>query len=369
MSIKIALEAIEAHAEGEPSRVITSAADLVQGETMAERFDYCRAELDGLRRLILHEPRGYPGQCAVFVLPPVNPGSAFGVVVIEQGGFTPMSGSNTMCTVTAMLESGRVPMVEPVTEVRIDTAVGTITTLASVSGGKVTSVTVVNVPAFVVGLDVPLDVPEFGPVGVDVIFGGQFFVQARAADLGLDLDPSQGRELTRAGALLKLAASEQVSVRHPLNPSIDHINLVMLHTGDRSPGRPDRNATVMTNGALRADDPRTWTGALDRSPCGTGTCARMAALVRPRPAGDRGAVPAPQHHRQRVRRRADRHHHRRPVRRRAATGHRAGLGDGLHPLGAGRHRPLPDGLHRRRHLGPAAHLEDTTDQRRVQRHR
>jgi proline racemase len=278
VSIKIALEAIEVHAEGEPSRVITSAADLVHGETMAERFDYCRTELDGLRRLILHEPRGYPGQCAVFVLPPVNPGSAFGVVVIEQGGFTPMSGSNTMCTVTAMLESGRVPMVEPVTEVRIDTAVGTITTLASVSGGKVTSVEVVNVPTFVVGLDVPLDVPEFGPVSVDVIFGGQFFVQARAADLGLDLDPSHGRELTRAAALLKLAALEQVSVRHPLNPSIDHINLVMLHTGDRSPGRPDRNATVMTNRALRAHDPRTWTGALDRSPCGTGTCARMAAL-------------------------------------------------------------------------------------------
>ena len=145
--------------------MITSAADLVRGDTMAERFDYCRAELDGLRRLILHEPRGYPGQCAVFVLPPVNPGSAFGVVVIEQGGFTPMSGSNTMCTVTAMLESGRVPMVEPVTEVRIDTAVGTVTTLAAVSGGKVTSVTIVNVPAFVVGLDVPLDVPEFGTVG------------------------------------------------------------------------------------------------------------------------------------------------------------------------------------------------------------
>ena len=126
MTNTITLEAIEAHAEGEPSRVITSAADLVRGDTMAERFDYCRAELDGLRRLILHEPRGYPGQCAVFVLPPVNPGSDFGVVVLEQGGFTPMSGSNTMCTVTAMLESGRVPMIEPVTEVRIDTAVGTV---------------------------------------------------------------------------------------------------------------------------------------------------------------------------------------------------------------------------------------------------
>jgi len=275
---RISLEAIEAHAEGEPSRVITSAAAHVQGDTMAERFDYCCAELEGLRRLILHEPRGYPGQCAVFVLPPVNPGSDFGVVVLEQGGFTPMSGSNTMCTVTALLESGRIPMVEPVTEVTIDTAVGTVTALAWVSGGKVTSVTIVNVPAFVIGLDVVLDVPEFGPLPVDVLFSGQFFVQARAADLGLHLDPSQGRELTRAAALLKLAATEQVSVQHPLNPSIDHINLVMLHSGDRSPGRPDQNATVQTNGAIRRNDPRTWTGALDRSPCGTGTCARMAAL-------------------------------------------------------------------------------------------
>lgn len=274
----LTLEAIEAHAEGEPGRVLVSAADLVHGRTMAERLAYCRGELEGLRQLILHEPRGYPGLCAVFILPPVHPESHFGMIVLEQGGFTPMSGSNTMCAVTAMLESGRVAMVEPVTEVRIDTAVGTVTTLASVSGGKVTSVTIDNVPAFVVGLDVLLEVPEFGPVPVDVVFGGQFFVQARAADLGLDLDPSQGRELTRAAALLKLAAWQQLSVQHPLNPSIDHVNLVTLHTGDRIAGRSDRNATVLTNGPLRADDPRTWTGALDRSPCGTGTCARMAAL-------------------------------------------------------------------------------------------
>ena len=109
MSTKINLEAIEVHAEGEPGRVITSAADLVHGTTMAERFDYCRSELEGLRRLILHEPRGYPGLCAVFVVPPVNPGSAFGIIVLEQGGYTPMSGSNTMCAVTALLETGSLP--------------------------------------------------------------------------------------------------------------------------------------------------------------------------------------------------------------------------------------------------------------------
>ena len=226
--------------------------------------------------------------------------------------------------------------------------------MAAVSGGKVTSVTIINVPAFVVGLDVSLDVPEFGIVPVDVVFGGQFFVQAKAADLGLDLDPSRARELTRAGALLKLAAQEQISVRHPLNPSIDHINLVMLHTGDRVPGRLDRNATVMTNGSLRADDPRTWTGALDRSPCGTGTCARMAALY----ARGQLAIGEPFRHRSIIGSEFVGELTGTTtvglVRRRAAPGHRPGLGDRLHPLGARRHRPLPDRLHRRRHLGAPA---------------
>jgi len=278
MSARLELEAIEVHAEGEPGRVITSAAGLVRGDTMAERFAYCRSHLDGLRQLILHEPRGYPGLCAVFILPAVNAGSDFGMIVLEQAGFTPMSGSNTMCAVTAMLESGRVPMIEPVTTVRIDTAIGVVEAVAAVRDGTVLSVTVINVPAFVVGLDVPLEVPELGTVPVDVVFGGQFFVQAKVADLGLTLDPDRGRELVRAGALLKLAALTQLELRHPVNPAINAVNLIMLHSGDRVPGRQDRNTVVMSNGALRADDPTTWTGALDRSPCGTGTCARMAAL-------------------------------------------------------------------------------------------
>jgi proline racemase len=136
----------------------------------------------------------------------------------------------------------------------------------------------VNVPAFVVELDFPLVVPEFGTVPVDIVFGGQFFAQAKAADLGLELHPDNGKELARAGALIKMAALEQVQVTHPDNPLISGVNLVMLHTGDRVPGRQDRNTVVLSNGKLVPGDPSTWTGALDRSPCGTGTCARMAAL-------------------------------------------------------------------------------------------
>ena len=150
---------------------------------------------------MLHEPRGYPGLCSVIILPPVNPGSDFGIVVLEQGGFTPMSGSNTICAVTAALETGLVAMSEPTTEVTIDTAVGTVRAVAKVEGSKVLSVTVVNVPAFVVELDFPLEVPELGTIPVDIVFGGQFFAQAKVADCGLELDPDNGpRARPRRGA-------------------------------------------------------------------------------------------------------------------------------------------------------------------------
>ena len=263
---------------GGAGRIITNAAGLVEGATMSERLAFCRDHLDGLRRAMLREPRGYPGLCAVFLLPPVNPGSDFGIVVLEQGGFTPMSGSNTMCAVTAAVETGIVAVTGPETEVVIDTAVGTVSAVAHVDGTKVTSVTVANVPSFVVALDAPLQVEEFGEVRADIVFGGQFFAQVRAADLDLDLIPENGKALARAGALIKLAATEQVEVRHPLNPDIDRVNLVMLHSGDRVAADPSRNTVVLTYGRFDRHDPSTWTGALDRSPCGTGTSARMAAL-------------------------------------------------------------------------------------------
>ncbi len=280
MSDVVTLDAIEVHAEGEPGRIITSAAGLVRGDTMVERLAYCRAELDWLRLLMLHEPRGYPGLCAVLILPPVNPGSHFGIVVLEQGGFTPMSGSNTICAVTAAVETGLVTVPSGATELEvvIDTAVGTVRALARIDKGKVRSVTFANVPTYVVALDHPLDVPEIGTIPVDIVFGGQFFAQTNVANVGLDLDPAKGKELARAGAMIKLATQEQIEVVHPLSPEIAGVNLVMLHSGDRVPGVQARNVVILNNAPLRADDPTTWAGALDRSPCGTGTCARMTAL-------------------------------------------------------------------------------------------
>jgi proline racemase len=280
MATKLTLDSVEVHAEGEPGRVLISAAGLVEGGTMAERLAYCRGHLDWLRRLMLHEPRGYPGLCAVLVLPAVEPGSDFGIVVLEQGGFTPMSGSNTICAVTAAVEAGLVAVAPGAAsrEVVIDTAVGTVRAVAELDVRRVRRVTVANVPSYVVALDQPLDVPEIGTIPVDIVFGGQFFAQTDVRNVGLTLDPSRGRELARAGALVKLAALEQIDVRHAENPAVAGVSLVMLHSGDRVPGEPSRNTVVLNNAPLVAGDPTTWTGALDRSPCGTGTCARMTAL-------------------------------------------------------------------------------------------
>lgn len=272
------VDTIEAHAEGEPGRIIPNADRFVHGATMIERFEYCVRELDGLRRLLLREPRGYPATCGVFLVSPVSDDADFGMIVLEQGGFTPMSGSNTICAVTAALETGIVPVSGPETHVVIDTAVGTVRATARVADGKVVSVTVANVPAYVVEIDRRLQVREYGALQVDVVFGGQFFVQVDAAQLGIALEPSQAKQLVRAAALIKHAASEQIDVQHPTNPSINRIAMVLLHNGDPAPGRQARSANVLTSAPIDPDRAESLTGVLDRSPCGTGTSARMAAL-------------------------------------------------------------------------------------------
>ena len=272
------IHAIDVHAAGEPGRVVVASHLHVKGATMADRLLYCRKYLDDLRLLLLHEPRGYPGLCAVLILPPVESDSDFGIVVLEQGGFRPMSGSNLICAVTAMVETGAVPVDEPVTTLKVDTAVGTVLARAQIADGRVVGVSFDNVPAFVVALDHVLDLPEYGTVPVDIVFGGQFYVQAKAADLGVELVPSAAKELARAGSVLRTVAQQTFPVQHPGNPDIDHIALAMLHGPSPTAGVGGRNTVVLPNGAVDLDDPTTWTGILDRSPCGTGTSARMAAL-------------------------------------------------------------------------------------------
>jgi proline racemase len=269
---------IDVHAEGEAGRVLLGAHLLVRGASWRERMRWCETHLDQLRRMLLREPRGHPSMCAVLVLPPLDPGADVGLIILEQGGFRPMSGSNTMCAVTALLETGSLPSTEPETVVRIDTAVGRVEATARVEDGRVRWVRVRNVPSFALELDREVLVPEYGAIRADIAFGGQFYVQARAADMGVTLGPDHAPAIARAGAALLAAAREQVPVAHPEVPGVDEIALVMLHGPADGPGISGRNSVVLPAGRITPDDPASWRGTLDRSPCGTGTCARMAAL-------------------------------------------------------------------------------------------
>jgi len=272
------IEAIDLHACGEPGRVIVGGVPDVPGTTMFEKMQYLAAEGDGLRKLMLREPRGYPATCCNLILPSSNPEADAGYVIMEQVEYPGMSGTNTICVVTALLETGRLPMREPVTELTLEAPAGLIRVRAECAGGKVKKVTFRNVPAFATHLDARIEVPHLGPVVVDVAYGGMFYVIADAAQFGLKLTPGEGAEIVRIGEMIKAAAQEQLPVRHPLQPGFEGITISQLSGLPLGPGAQRRNAVVVSTGKLDWDKPGTWTGSIDRSPCGTGTSAKMAAL-------------------------------------------------------------------------------------------
>jgi proline racemase len=272
------ITAVDLHAGGEPGRVIVGGVVDVPGATMFEKKSYLETQADGLRLRMLREPRGYPALCCNVVLPATHPDADAGFVIMEQTEYPAMSGSNTICVATALIETGMVPAVEPVTELVLEAPAGLIPVRAEVWNGKVTRVTFENVPAFAVHLDAEIEVPTLGTVEVDVAYGGMFYVIAEAARFGLELVPEEGREIARIGAMLTAAAREQLPVTHPLSPEIAGVSISQL---SGPPSRPDasrKNAVTVCTGRVDWERPDTWTGALDRSPCGTGTCAKMAAL-------------------------------------------------------------------------------------------
>ena len=278
MRLDSVIHAVDLHACGEPGRVIVGGVRDVPGRTMFEKMRYLAAHQDWLRKRMLREPRGYPAANCNLLLPPTHPDADAGFVIMEQVEYPPMSGTNTICVTTALLETGIVPMREPVTELTLEAPAGLIRVRADCRGGKVTRVTFRNVPAFAVHLDAVLDVPTLGRVTVDVAWGGMFYVIADAAPFGLALTPGEGRSITRIGELIKAAAREQLPVAHPENPEIRDVTIAQLSGPPASPDNHRRNAVVVSTGTLDWNDPSTWTGALDRSPCGTGTCAKMATL-------------------------------------------------------------------------------------------
>jgi proline racemase len=251
---------------------------------MNEKRAHFMEHMDGMRKVLITEPRGYPCQNADVIVPATLPEAEYGVLILEQGAIYPaMSGHNMICVATALLETGMVQMTEPTSDFNLETPAGLIPISAACAGGKAVSITLRNQPAFVGKLDAVVDVPGgVGQVTVDIAYGGMWYCVVDAASVGLELLPENGKEICRLGEMIKIACREQHPVNHPEfdYPGCDNMVFRAPASGKAYDfGQASaRNTVVMSNGALDWDRPETWTGMIDRSPCGTGTCAVMAVL-------------------------------------------------------------------------------------------
>ena len=262
------INVVGVHAEGEHNEVITGGVIEVPGRTMFDKMTYLRTQADELRQFLLHEPRGKVAQCVNLVLAPTRTEADAGFIIMESEYYVPMSGTNTICTVTALLETGMVPMREPVTRLTLEAPGGLVSVEAHCQGGKCESVSFRNVPAFVFGLQRPVEVPGLGTLMVDVAYGGMIYAMVDAEALGIRLDPSEARDLVELGERIKRAAAAQIPVVHPENPEIHTINQT-LFAGPVSVVdgvKMARNTVIVSPGRH------------DRSPCGTGTTARLAIM-------------------------------------------------------------------------------------------
>jgi len=272
------IHAVDLHACGEPGRVIVGGVLDVPGESMFDKMQHLSRKADSLRLRMLREPRGYPAANCNLILPSNNPEAVAGFIIMEQTEYPGMSGTNTICVVTTLIETGMVEVNEPFTDFKLDTPAGLISIRAEVSNGKATNVTFENVPAFSVYTNESISVPEIGEVKVDVAYGGMFYVILDSEELGLKLSPENGGEIVRVAEMVKAIASEKLPVVHPENKEISGITIAVVSGPPENPAATLKNTVVVSTGKLDWDRPETWKGVIDRSPCGTGTCAKMASL-------------------------------------------------------------------------------------------
>lgn len=258
------LELIEVHCQGEIGKVIVGGAPAIPGATMLDKMNHINNVDGSLRRFVTHEPRACAQMSVNLLIAPTRSDADAGFIVLQSDRAHAMSGSNCMCVVTALLETGRVPMLEPDTIVRLDTPAGLVVARARCEDGRCVSVSFDNVPAFVDVLDRTIETARWGEIKADIAFGGIYYALVDVDQLGIAIDPRNARELAQAGVELKETIARQVTVRHPELAGVDQIAYVMFRSWE-----PD--GAIRTCTTLPA-------GRVDRSPCGTGSSANLAVL-------------------------------------------------------------------------------------------
>lgn len=259
-----AIELVEVHCQGEIGKVIVAGAPEIPGATLLDKMNYINQVDDSLRRFVTFEPRASVQMSINLLVPPVHPDADAGFIVLQADKAHPMSGSNCICVVTALLETGLVEMHEPETIVRVDTPAGLITARAQCRDGQCVSVSLDNVPCFVEVLDFALQTESWGPIRTDIAFGGVYYAIVDVEQVDLTISPENARELMETGMALKSLLNQQIQVCHPTLPGLDEIAYVMFRSWER-------DGVVRTCTTLKP-------GRVDRSPCGTGSSANLATM-------------------------------------------------------------------------------------------
>lgn len=256
---------IDAHTGGEPLRIITGGVPPLAGETILEKRRYFREELDHIRQVLMYEPRGHHGMYGCVMTEPVSPDAAFGVLFMHNEGYSTMCGHGIIAVVTAAIETGVLQVTDQSEPIVIDSPAGQIVAHAHVEGTEVQSVSFENVPSFVFAQDIPIEW-EGRIFPVDISFGGAFYAIVQAKDLGVQVEIEQLAAMQEWGKQIKEQVEAQLAVVHPLEPELKGIYGVIISDEPRVEGSDLRNVTIFADKQV------------DRSPCGTGTAARVAAL-------------------------------------------------------------------------------------------
>ena len=262
------IETVDYHAGGEPFRIVTGGVPDIPGQTVLERRRYAREHLDAARRLLIDEPRGHADMYGAHVVPPNDEGADLGVIFFHNEGYSTACGHGTIALITWAIDSGRVPAVEPMTQVTLDVPSGRLACRAQVSKGSVASVEFTNVPSYVEATDLEIRTSR-GPVLLDVAFGGAFYGSLEARRLGLDVSPVSLPSLIALQRELRREIDEQLDPTHPDEPELRGTYGIIYwqtETGEDGADLVQRNVTVFADGEV------------DRSPCGSGTSARLALL-------------------------------------------------------------------------------------------
>lgn len=262
------IHVISCHAEGEVGDVIVGGVAPPKGKTLWEQRSFIARD-ETLRNFVLNEPRGGVFRHVNLLVPPIHPDADAAFIIMEPEDTPPMSGSNSICVATVLLDSGIIPMTEPVTEIVLEAPSGLVRVRASCRNGKAEQISVRNVPSFADRLGAALEIEGLGTICVDTAYGGDSFVVVDAQALGFDLVEDEAAELARLGVRITQAANEQLGFSHPENPEWDHISFCAF-CGPLTP-----TATGMRGQSAVAIRP----GKIDRSPTGTAVSARMALMA------------------------------------------------------------------------------------------